>query len=91
MRATRAKISTTISLDNYGYLAAQVQSGKAATFAEALDKGITRLRRADNRQRLSQATAAYFENLPREALAEENGLGEALHAAARDIDFDREP
>ena len=47
--------------------------------------------RNENCRRLARATAEYFEGLSRAAVTEENNLGESLSAAAKGIDFDREP
>jgi hypothetical protein len=91
VRAVRAKLSTTVAPENYEYLTTLVQSGKAGTVAEAVDSVITKVRHAENRRRLEQATAAYFNNLSREALAEENTLSAEMFDAAKDIEFDRQP
>lgn len=90
-RITRAKLSTTLSHDNYQYLTALVRSGKASSLAEAIDEAVENLRRSENRRRLARATAEYFDALSPEAVAEESSLAESLHDAAGGIDFDREP
>jgi hypothetical protein len=90
-KPARAKLSTTVAPENYRYLAALVKSGRASSLAEAVDEAIENLRRAQNRHRLSQATAEYFDSLSPDALAEESSLAESLHEAANGIDFDREP
>jgi hypothetical protein len=68
-----------------------VSSGQASSVAEAVDRVVTRVRRIENRRRLEQATAAYFESLSPEALAEENEMATNLAAAVKGMEFDREP
>jgi hypothetical protein len=83
----RQKISTTIAADSYDYLRAQVAAGEARNLAEALDRSLARLRRADRRRELERATAAYFEDLPARAIAEEANLESSLDQSADEIDF----
>lgn len=83
----RMKISTTIAADSYTYLRGQVSAGKARNLAEALDRSLARLRRADRRRELERATAAYFEDLPAPARAEENDLESSLDQSSDEIDF----
>jgi hypothetical protein len=90
-KPARAKLSTTVAPENYRYLTTLVKSGKASSLAEAVDEAIENLRRAQNRRRLSQATAEYFDSLSPDALAEESSLADSLHEAASRIDFDHEP
>jgi aminopeptidase N len=86
--AHRQKISTTIAPHSYAYLRRLIALGKATNMAEALDLALSRLRRAESRARLEQATAAYFQNLPSEAAREESNLATALDACANESDFD---
>jgi len=88
-RPTRTKLSTTVAPENYRYLEALVESGRAGNLAAAVDLAIRRARRLENRQRLAAATTAYFENLSPEAIEEERTLGRALTSAAAGIDVDR--
>lgn len=90
-RPTRQKISTTISPAAFAYLEQLIANGETRTLAEAIDLAIERLLIYENRERLANDTAAYFENLSPEALEEENRLGAALSNSAKGIDFDREP
>jgi len=90
-RLTRQKISTTISPAAFAYLEMLIQSGDSRNLAEAIDLAIDRLLIYENRERLANDTAAYFDNLSPEALEEENRLGEALATGSKGIDFDREP
>jgi hypothetical protein len=90
VKAARAKISTTIARENYIYLNALVESGKASTMAEALDNIVAAHRRIERRRRLEQATADYFNGLPELALDEENAMATAAHEAVASVDFDRE-
>ncbi len=85
----RQKISTTIAPRSYAYLQNLIAMGKASNLAEALDLAIYRLHRAESRNRLEQATAAYFERLPAEAAGEESDLATALDESAGESDFDR--
>ncbi len=91
LKASRAKLSTTVAPENYRYLAALVKSGKAGSLAEAVDEAVEHLRRSENRRRLARATSEYFDSLSPEALAEETSLAESMRAATKRIDFDREP
>ena len=90
-RLNRQKISTTISPDTLAYLERIIDSGEAASLAEAIDIVIERLRAVENRNRLERDTAAYFDSLAPEEAAEEDRLATALSQSARGIDFDREP
>jgi len=89
-RLSRQKISTTISAVAFSYLQRLIDRGEARNLAEAIDLAIERLSIFENRERLERDTAAYFDNMSPEEIAEENRLGEALSQAARGIDFDRE-
>ncbi len=87
---TRTKISTTVAPETYEFLEQKVASGEAATLAQALDDAVASLRRLENRRRLAQATAAYFEGLDPQAIAAENTLAESMASASKGIDFDQE-
>lgn len=89
-RAGRAKLSTTVESANFEYLETLVRNGKAHSLAEAVDRAVRLLRRAENRRSLERATAAYFEGLMPEAANEENALANSLHSAAEGIDYDLE-
>jgi hypothetical protein len=89
-RLHRQKISTTIAPDTLDYLEKMVERGEAATLAKAIDIAVTRLRAAENRERLERDTAAYFEQMSDEESAEETRLAAALSQSARGIDVDRE-
>ncbi len=84
----RVKLSTTVSQETYEFLEHIVDSGKASTIAEALDRSIARVRRLENRKRLALATTQYFEQMKPKAMAEENTLGGDLATTALNIDFD---
>ena len=90
LKISRTKLSTTVAQENFQYLQTLVRAGRASSMAEAVDLAIVRMRRAENRQRLEQATAAYFEELSVPAQTEEQALANRLHTQARSIDFDRE-
>ncbi len=90
-KPVRAKLSTTVAPENYQYLTAMVSSGQASSVAEAVDRVVTRVRRIENRRHLEHATAAYFESLSPEALAEENEMATNLAAAVEGMEFEREP
>jgi hypothetical protein len=83
----RKKISTTIAADSYAYLRSQVSAGKARNLAEALDRSLALLRRAERRKELERATASYFQNLPARVVAEEASLETALDESADEIDL----
>ena len=84
----RKKVSTTISDESYGVLRSLIHAGKAQNLAQALDFILDEFRRADNRRRLEEATARYYESLSPEDVAQENELGEALSRAAGEVNFD---
>jgi len=88
--SNRAKLSTTIARENFQYLESLVQTGQAQNLAQALDMTLHRSRKLENRRRLERATAAYFDELSPEALAEEEELAAKLSGSAAEIDFDRE-
>jgi hypothetical protein len=91
VRLTREKISTTISSASLSYLEQLIEKGEARTLADAIDLAIERLLVYENRERLANDTAAYFDNLSPEAMEEENQLAAALSSGVKGIDFDREP
>jgi hypothetical protein len=84
----RRKVSTTISAEAYDFLRRLVESGRAATLAEAVDQVVKRARRTENRSRLEQATAAYFARRSPVAAQEEKELGLALGQSADEVSFD---
>jgi hypothetical protein len=86
----REKLSTTVSAETYRFLQEMVDQGEVANLAEAVDAVVDRIRRLENRRRLANATARYFEQLPSKVTAEEHALAEDLSAAAGANDFDRE-
>jgi hypothetical protein len=77
-RARRKKVSTTISPENYAFLRELIRSGRAENLAQALDLVLEEIRRADNRRRLEQATAEYYQNASQESIDEENSLAAAF-------------
>ena len=83
------KISTTISAEAYEFLRRLVESGRAASLAEAVDQVALRARQTENRSRLEQATAAYFARLSHAAAQEEEELGLALGKAADEVNLDK--
>ena len=90
-RFTRQKISTTISSASLSYLEQSIRQGEARTLAEAIDLAVRQLLVYENRERLANDTAAYFERMsPQEAEAEAR-LGAALANSVKGVDFDREP
>jgi hypothetical protein len=90
-RLSRQKISTTISSDSLSYLERLIEKGEARTLADAIDFAVQKLLTYENRERLANDTAAYFERMSPEGAEEEARLGAALAGAAQGIDFDREP
>lgn len=90
-RLSRQKISTTISPQALAYLENLIGRGEVATLAEAIDLAIARLSKYENRERLENDTALYFDRLSPEIHAEEEQLAAALAGSARGLDVDREP
>ena len=91
VRLTRQKISTTISSATLAYLEQLIGKGEARTMADAIDSVVQRLMVYENRERLANDTAAYFDGLSPEAIEEENQLAAALSSSVKGIDFDHEP
>jgi hypothetical protein len=91
VRSTREKISTTISSDTLAHLEQLIEKGEARTLADAIDSVVQKLLVYENRERLANDTAAYFDNLSPEAMEEENQLAAALSSSVKGLDFDREP
>ncbi len=85
--AHRRKLSTTISQESYAFLQTLVKSGKAASMAEAVDITAQAAQRAQNRARLEQDTAIYFQRLSARATAQESELENALGQMADEVDF----
>ena len=87
MAAKRKKISTTISPEGYAFLRGLIRSGKAQNLAQAVDLTVEEVRALENRRKLAQATADYFNNLTDDEIQEENELGAAISASSA-IDID---
>ena len=87
-RPTRQKISTTVSSATMEFLENSIQDGRARTLAEAVDLAVEQLLVYENRERLANDTAAYFENMTEEEAAEEQKLEAALSQSATGINFD---
>ncbi len=87
-RLTRHKISTTVSSSTLAYLEQLIRDGQARTLADAIDLAVERLLVYENRERLANDTAAYFENMTEEEAAEEQKLEAALSQSAAGINFD---
>jgi hypothetical protein len=90
-RLTRQKISTTISSATLSYLEQSIRQGEAKTLAEAIDLAVRQLLVYENRERLANDTAAYFERMSPQESEAEAGLGAALANSVKGVDFDREP
>ena len=88
LRLTREKISTTISSDTLSHLERLIEKGEARTLADAIDLAVQRLLVYENRERLANDTAAYFDNMTDEEIAEEQKLEAALSQSAAGINFD---
>lgn len=84
----RRKLSTTVSEETHAFLQTLVETGKAASVADAVDIAVLSARRAQNRARLQHDTAAYFERLSGRAVTQEAQLGAALGELADEIDFE---
>jgi hypothetical protein len=87
-RLTRQKISTTISSSTLAYLEQLIGDGQARSLAHAIDLAVERLLVFENRERLANDTAAYFDNMTEEEAAEEQKLEAALSQSAAGINFD---
>jgi hypothetical protein len=81
----RRKLSTTISPEGYTVLRSLIRAGKAENLAQAIDLVLAEFRRLDNRQRLEQATADYYDKASQDAIDEENELAAAFESTASEI------
>ena len=90
-RVTREKISTTISSTTLAHLEQLIKKGEARSLADAIDLVVQKLEIFENRERLANDTAAYFDGMSPEQAEEETRLGAALAGSVKRIDFDREP
>jgi hypothetical protein len=88
VRLTREKISTTISSATLAHLEQLIEKGEARTLADAIDSVVQKLLVYENRERLANDTAAYFDNMTEEQAAEERALEAALSQSAAGINFD---
>jgi len=84
----RKKLSTTISPEGYAFLRSLVRGGKARNLAQAVDLVLAEFRRLENRRKLAQATAQYYEEASQGAIDEENSLAAAFEATAGEINVD---
>ena len=84
----RYKLSTTVSPKTHEYLESLVETGRAATIAEAVDLTVERVRRSEIRALLEQDTAAYFEGRQARSTSEESRLEKTLGQMADEVDFD---
>jgi hypothetical protein len=89
-RTGRAKLSTTVAADTFAYLEHKVAAGQASSIAEAVDASVRLARQMENRERLSRATARYFEQLEPHAAREEDELTLHLGSVIDRVDFDEE-
>jgi hypothetical protein len=87
-RLTRQKLSTTVSSATFSYLERSIQDGKARNLADAIDLTVEQLMVYENRERLANDTAAYFDNMTDEEAAEERKLEAAISQSAAGINFD---
>ena len=72
----------------FAYLEQLIEDGKARNLADAIDLAVEQLLVYENRERLANDTAAYFENMTEEEAAEEQKLEAALSQSAAGINFD---
>jgi hypothetical protein len=89
-RNSRTKISTTVAPETASFLKALIRKGKASSMAEAVDRVVAAVRRAEVRRQREAEGAAYYASLSGEALAEEKALELAMASAAEMVDFDGE-
>ena len=89
-RNRRPKISTTIAPENRAFLESLIKGGAVANLSEAVDRSISVARRAENRRRLDEATAAFYDSLSGKALRDEQRLELAIARGSSRVDFDGE-
>ncbi len=89
-RSRRPKISTTIAPENRAFLESLIQRGAALNLSEAVDRAISVARRAENRKRLDEATAAFYNSLSGKALRDEQQLEMAVARGTSRVDPDAE-
>lgn len=89
-RSNRRKISTTVAQETETFLKSLIHQGKASSLAEAIDRTVAVVRRAESRNRLEAATAAYYASLSGDELAAEKKLELAVGGVSSLVDFDGE-
>ena len=78
----RLKLSTTVSQEGYALLRGLIRAGRARNLAQAVDLVLSERRRQENRRKLAQATAEYYENASQAAIDEENALAAGFGPSA---------
>jgi hypothetical protein len=89
-RSNRRKISTTVSPETDAFLQSIIRRGAAANLAQAVDRVVAVARRAESRNRLDAATAAFYDSLSGKTLRAERNLEKAVAHASSQVDFDGE-
>jgi hypothetical protein len=89
-RANRRKISTTVAPETATFLKSLIREGKASSLAEAIDRTVAAVRRAESRNRLETETTAYYASLSGEELAAEKKLELTVGGVTSLVDFDGE-
>jgi hypothetical protein len=84
----RQKLSTTIAPESAAFLQAEVQSGRAASTGQALDRVLAAVRRSRRRAELAKRTADYFAGIKPRARKQEEALEAALGALADEVEFE---
>jgi hypothetical protein len=81
-RVTRQEIATTVSSTTFAYLEQSDEDGKPRNLADAIDLAVEQSKVYENRERLANGTAAYFDNMTDEEAAEEQKLEAAISQSA---------
>jgi len=90
-RPRRQRRTFSLAPEVVDYLEQVRKTQATPSLSAAMEVIVRKHQQAENRARLEQATAAYFESLSPEAVAEERALEGGLSEAAFGLDPDAEP
>lgn len=87
MTARKLKISVTLSADLVRRI--DQKAGKAGTRSGVIERWLQRAARLEAEREVDEATAAYYESLTADDVAEEEALARSLSRASRKLEVDQ--
>jgi hypothetical protein len=90
-RPRRQRRTFSLAPDVVEYIEQVQKAQTVVSLSAAVEAIVRKHQEAENRTRLEQATAAYFEALSPEAKADERALEAGLWESARELDPDEQP